>query len=125
MKRPFRGFEVVGLAAALAGAGACAPNNSVKPGAPVLIEVSIVEGGGATITSIPPSAALCAAGTASGGACSTTSDKTCVLAKNWCRCGAAPAAPMPMPPSTCTDGGVAGASGAAGAAGTSGGAANP
>ncbi len=64
MKRPFRGFEVVGLAAALASGAACAPSNSVKSGAPVLIEVSIVEGGGATITSIPPGAAACPAGTA-------------------------------------------------------------
>ncbi|HVT07601.1 MAG TPA: hypothetical protein VHO67_09090, partial [Polyangia bacterium] len=119
MKRPFRGFEVLGLAAALAGAGACTPNNSVKPGAPVLIEVSIVEGGGATITSIPPSAPVCAAGTVSGGACFTATDKTCFLTKNWCRCGAAPAAPMPMPAPTCTDGGVADA----GAAGSAGGAA--
>ncbi len=119
MKRPFRGFEVVGLAAVLAG-GACAPSNAVKSGAPVLIEVSIVEGGGASITSIPAGAAACAAGTASGGTCYTTgdhADKTCFLAQNWCRCASEPAATMPMPAPTCTDGGMAGMSGAAGGAG--------
>ncbi|HSS39813.1 MAG TPA: Ig-like domain-containing protein [Polyangia bacterium] len=124
MKRPFRGFEVVGLAAVLAGGAACAPSNAVKSGAPVLIEVSIVEGGGATITSIPAGATACAAGTAPGGTCSTSADKTCFLAQNWCRCGAAPGAPMQMPTPTCTDGGLAGMSGAAGgAAGGAGGAA--
>ena len=126
MKRPFRGFEVVGLAAALASGAACAPSNSVKSGAPVLIEVSIVEGGGATITSIPPGAAACPAGTATGGMCYATGDhqdRTCFLAQNWCRCAAAPAPAMQMPMPTCTDGGVAGTSGAAGAAGGAAGAA--
>ncbi|MES1165581.1 MAG: hypothetical protein ABUR63_07485, partial [Verrucomicrobiota bacterium] len=126
MKRPLRGFEVVGLAAALAGSAACAPSNSVKSGAPVLIEVSIVEGGGATITSIPPGAAACAAGTTSGGMCDASGDhidKTCFLGQSWCRCGAAPAPAMQMPMPSCTDGGLAGMSGAAGAAGGAGGAA--
>ena len=36
MKRPFPRFEVLGLTAALALAGACTPDNAVKPGAPVL-----------------------------------------------------------------------------------------
>ncbi len=120
MKRPFPGFEVVGLAAALASGAACAPNNSVKSGAPVLIQVSIVEGSGATVTSIPAGAAACAPGLATGDPCRTSGeqkDKTCFLAQNWCRCGAAPGAPMPMPAPTCTDGGMAGMSGAAGAAG--------
>ena len=36
MKRPFPRFEVLGLTAALALVSSCSPNNSVKPGAPVL-----------------------------------------------------------------------------------------
>ena len=49
MKRPLRRFEVIYLAVVLGGDGACTPNNSVKPGAPVLTQVAIVEGGGAAI----------------------------------------------------------------------------
>jgi hypothetical protein len=117
MKRPFRGFEVVGLAAAVAAGAACAPSNSVKSGAPVLIEVSIVEGGGATVTSIPAGEPACAAGTVGGGGCDPSTAGTCFLATkhNWCRCAAnmAPAAPTSGP--SCTDGGTdAGAGGAGG-----------
>jgi len=54
MNRPFPRLEVLGLTAALALAGACTPNTSVKPGAPVLIELSIVENGGASITTVTP-----------------------------------------------------------------------
>jgi hypothetical protein len=93
----------------------------------VLTEVSIVEGGGASVTSIPAGAGECAAGTTGGGSCFTTTDTTCFLtsAANWCRCVAnpAPAAPATPPPS-CTDAGAAngGAGGAAdaGAAGSGG-----
>ena len=68
MKRPFRGFEVVGLVAALAGGAACTPSNSVKSGAPVLIEVTIVKAGRHDHHASPP-APQPVPGTASGGAC--------------------------------------------------------
>ena len=41
MNRPFPRLEVLGLTAALAFVGACTPNNSVKPGAPVLTEMTL------------------------------------------------------------------------------------
>lgn len=122
MKRPFRRFEGIGLAAALAVGAGCTPNNSVKSGAPVLIEVSIVEGGGAKVTSIPAGAGACPAETAAGGTCDPAAATTCFLAtaSNWCRCAAtmAPAPATPAP--TCTDGGTAGAGGVAGSTGAAG-----
>jgi hypothetical protein len=90
MKRPLRRFEVICLAAALGGGGACTPNNSVKPGAPVLIQVSIVEGGGTTVTNIPPGEPACAADAVAGNPCATDAGTTmCELPTSvWCQCGA-------------------------------------
>ncbi len=112
MKRPLRRFEVICLAVALGGGGACTPDNSVKPGAPVLTQVSIVEGGGASITSIPAGAVACTADVTAGGACYTTAPMCTQPMAVWCRCvpQAAPSAPTAAP--ACD----AGASGAAGGA---------
>lgn len=88
MNRPFPRFEVLGLTAALALAGACTPNNSVKPGAPVLTGLSIIEGGGATITTVTPTTDFCPAGTAEGGACDPVAFPVCeaVTSNVLCRC---------------------------------------
>ena len=120
MKRPLRRFEVVYLAAVLGVGGACTPNNSVKPGAPVLTTVSIVEGGGATITNIPATAPGCPAEATAGNACFTTAPMCFELVSgNWCRCVAnmAPAAPTPGPDCGGAGGAAGGAGGAAGAGG--------
>src|SRR6185312_415355 len=71
MKRPFPRFEVLGLAAALAAGAACTPNNSVKPGAPVLMELALVENGGAQITTVTQTTTTCPDKTAEGGGCPT------------------------------------------------------
>jgi hypothetical protein len=130
MKRLFPQIErpiLVGLAAALATLGAaCSPNQSVKPGAPVLTEIDIVENPytATNVTSIPSNVADCPTGAASdgggasdGGAGATTAAMTggmcdptvpiCrqVSAKNWCRC-VANTPPSPPPASTCTDAGT-------------------
>lgn len=123
MKRPFRRFEVICLAAALAGGAGCTPDHSVKPGAPVLTEVFIVDNGAAT--SIPAGSQACAATAVTGGACDPAADTTCFQAtvNNWCRCVPTPAPAAPMPAPAC-DGGMsdaaAGTSGAAGAGGMGG-----
>lgn len=122
MKRQFPRIErpaLWGLAAALTTLGAaCTPNNSVKPGAPVLFEMDILENGGANITSIGPTTLDCvsadggaptdagvsadastpadagAVGVKDGGACDPTADLLCRQASNWCRCaGTDPANP--------------------------------
>lgn len=88
MNRPFPRFEVLGLTAALSLAGACTPNNAVKPGAPVLIELSIVENGGATITTVTPTTVSCHGDTPEGGPCDSVADAVCESAAtgNLCRC---------------------------------------
>lgn len=130
MKRLFPRIErpaLIGLAVALATFGiACSPNQSVKPGAPVLTEIDIVENpytATQNVTSIPGDVSDCpgaaagdgsaqdgaAGGTAAatGGMCDPTVP-ICrqVSAKNWCRCVAnsPPAAPTPTP--SCTDAGT-------------------
>src|SRR6185312_2818232 len=107
MKRPFRRFEVLSFAAALAGGAGGTPDHSVKPGAPVLTEVFIVEPGAAPV-SIPAGAQACAATTATGGGCDPAGDQTCFQASsnNWCRC--IKNSPPPDPPPAC-DGGMGGA----------------
>ena len=93
MNRPFPRLEVLGLTAALALVGACTPNNSVKPGAPVLTGLSIIEGGGATITTVTPTTDFCPAGTAEGGACDPVAFPVCeeVTSNVLCHCVAPPA----------------------------------
>jgi hypothetical protein len=105
MKRPFPRFEVLGLTAALALAGACTPNNAVKPGAPVLTGISIVENPGGfpytdTVTTISPTTGFCPAGTSEGGACDPTVPPVCetVTSNVLCRC--VPPPPPPMPAAT-------------------------
>ncbi len=114
MNRPFPRSEVLGLTAALALAGACTPNTSVKPGAPVLTEMKLVENG-SSVTTIPANVAECPA-TAIGGSDAGINGGMCdpsvsicrlTSASNWCRCvpNPAPAAPTPPGPN-CVDGGL-------------------
>jgi Bacterial Ig-like domain len=133
MKRLFSKIErpaLIGLAAALVTFGAaCNPNQSVKPGAPVLTEVDIVENPysptSQNVTSIPSAVTDCPTGAASdggssadgatGGTTAAASGGMCdpavpicrqVSAKNWCRCFAnTPPSPPPAPPN-CTDAGT-------------------
>jgi len=92
MNRPFPRFEVLGLTAALALVGACTPNTSVKPGAPVLIELSVVENGGATITTVTPTTLTCPGATPEGGGCDSVKYAVCEATNNnLCRC-------VPNPP---------------------------
>src|SRR4051812_2814186 len=97
MNRPFPRFEVLGLTAALALVGACTPNTSVKPGAPELIELSIVENGGASITTVTPETKLCPGTPAEGGACDPVICAVCEAAPPVCGCVANPAPPPPPP----------------------------
>src|SRR6185312_8894848 len=121
MKWPFRRFEVLCLAAALASGAGCTPDHSVKPGAPVLTEVFIVEPGAAPV-SIPAGAQACPATAPTAGGCDPNADKACFQAtlNNWCRC-LPNAAPTPPAAAQACDGGMGGAaagtSGAAGAGG--------
>ena len=105
MNRPFPRLEVLGLTAALALAGACTPNTSVKPGAPVLTEMSVVESSatGPVVTTFTSSAVECPTGAATGGMCDPAAP-TCrqTAASNWCHCVANGPAPMPA----CTDAGT-------------------
>jgi hypothetical protein len=102
MKRPFPRFEVLGLTAALALAAACTPDNAVKPGAPVLTSISIVEGGGTTITTVTSSTGLCPAGTKEGGACDPTAPPVCesVISNALCHCVPPPPPAMSAPAAT-------------------------
>jgi hypothetical protein len=137
MKRLFPRIErpaLVGLAAALATFGAaCSPNQSVKPGAPVLTEIDIVENPytatnvtsiPANVTDCPTSAAIDDGGagdggakdgatgattaTATGGMCDPAAVPICrqVSAKNWCRCVANTPPSPPAPAPSCTDAGT-------------------
>src|SRR5580698_7252259 len=100
MNRPFPRFEVLGLTAALAFVGACTPNTSVKPGAPVIIELSVVENGGATITTVTPTTLSCPGATPEGGACDSVKYAVCESAttNDLCRCvpNPPPTTPTPM-----------------------------
>ena len=106
MNRPFPRLEVLGLTAALAFAGACTPNTSVKTGAPVLIEMAVVESSpnGPVVTTFTSAAVECPTGAATGGMCDPATP-TCrqTAASNWCQC-VANSSPAPMP--ACTDGGT-------------------
>src|ERR1700734_81161 len=99
MNRPFPRFEVLGLTAALALVGACTPNTSVKPGAPVLIELSVVENGGATIPTVTPTTPSCPGATPEGGPCDSVMYAVCEATNNnLCRCVPSPAPPPPPLP---------------------------
>ncbi len=100
MNRPFPRLEVLGLTGALALVGACTPNNSVKPGAPVLTEISIIENGGATITTVTPMTGFCPAATPEGGPCDSVAYAVCEseTTNNLCRCVPNPMMPPPPPP---------------------------
>jgi hypothetical protein len=99
MKRPFPRFEVLGLTAALVGV-ACTPSNSVKPGAPVLMEMTIVENGGASYTTVKADTPSCPPGTADQGGCASAISACQAITTNiLCRCIANPPPPPPPPPS--------------------------
>jgi hypothetical protein len=94
------------LAGLLMGAAACTPNQGVKPGAPQLIEFTIVQGG-TTPTTIRPDTPECVTAIVTGDAClpngrmadgadggtldaDVPPDSLCrqASANNWCTCGA-------------------------------------
>jgi len=92
MKRPFPRFEVLGLTVALVGV-ACTPNNSVQPGAPVLMEMEVVENGGYNITTVTAMTSGCPAGTTDGVGCASADPACQQLTTNiLCHCvaGATP-----------------------------------
>jgi hypothetical protein len=116
MKRPFPRFEVLGLTAALALAAACTPDNAVKPGAPVLTSLSIVENPGGfpytdTVTTVTATTGFCPAATKEGDACDPVAYPSCeaVPSNILCRCVAAPAhaAPPHPAPAASSDAGTA------------------
>ena len=77
--------------------GGCSPNNGVKPGAPVLTKLTILENG-STPMDVTSDSVACAATVKGGGACFVAdnviegmtvdkADKTCQTAAfDWCRC---------------------------------------
>ena len=87
------------LVIALSCGAACTPNQGVKPGAPELIEFTIVQAGG-TATTVKPDTPDCMSGIASGAAClpmgsdagdggvGLPPDSLCrdATAQNWCTC---------------------------------------
>lgn len=92
MKRPFPRFEVLGLTVALVGV-ACTPSNSVQPGAPVLMEMEVVENGGYNITTVTAMTSGCPTGTMDGVACASADPACQQLTTNiLCHCvaGATP-----------------------------------
>lgn len=101
MKRPFPRFEVLGLTAALALGGSCTPNNSVKPGAPVLTEMVVLENG--TPYKITSSSPQCSSTVSEGAMCDPQTDGPCQVVggseggaptpPNWCRCRGVSACP--------------------------------
>jgi hypothetical protein len=89
--------EAVGLLGLLVLAGGgCSPENNVKPGAPVLLSLAIVESGGTT-TTVTADTAACSGG-ADGGTIKTqdacnpgAGDGLCKLKDDeWCRCNPDP-----------------------------------
>src|SRR3954447_23358243 len=123
MNRPFPRFEVLGLTAALALAGACTPNTSVKPGAPELIELSIVENGGASITTVKPETGRCPTPMVEGGPCDSVRYAGCEAAttNNLCRCipNTPPESPPPPADASTSDAATSDAAAAASDAATS------
>jgi hypothetical protein len=101
MNRPFPRIDVLGLTAALALGGSCSTNNSVKPGAPVLTEMVIVDNG--TPYTITPSTPVCPSTVVEGAMCNAQTDTPCQLVagadgstvtnQNWCRCRGASQCP--------------------------------
>ena len=87
MKRWLAREVLLGSAALIASLGmGCKPDQSVKPGAPVLMEMIIASASGAThITSTTPD---CTTGLADGAACTPPGDTLCRHAtmNNWCNC---------------------------------------
>ena len=118
MNRPFPRFEVLGLTAALALVGACTPNNSVKPGAPVLDRSPSSKTGAATITTVTPTTGFCPDATPPGGPCDPVAYAVCesVTTTNLCRCVPNPPSSTPTPP---TDAGASDAATSDAAAATS------
>src|SRR5262249_26842695 len=72
-------------AAAIALATACNPSNNVKPGAPVLTEIAVIENG-ATATAIIPGYGQCQAGLATGNDCDSSISVCAAPEGTWCRC---------------------------------------
>jgi Big-like domain-containing protein len=121
----FRRPAWVGAMAALSGFGAaCAPNQGVPSGAPVLYEIKIIQSG-ATVTTITADTPDCPAdgGNISGTMCAPTASALdlvrtgpapiCRSAANntWCRCNANPTPAAAPSAQSCTDGGATDAGG--------------
>jgi hypothetical protein len=87
--RPAGGTFLGPAAAAIALATSCTPNQGVKPGAPVLAEVVIIENG-MTASAIHAGATDCDAALTAGSACDPVNDTSCHVpsGNNWCRCDA-------------------------------------
>jgi hypothetical protein len=98
MKRSFPRAvtEVVGLVGLLVLANVgCSPDNDVKPGAPVLTTMSIVEPDG-TRFDVTPEATLCDTALKDGDSCDPEMDSICHTADFvWCKCNPVP---EPTPP---------------------------
>jgi hypothetical protein len=71
----------------IAGSAACEPDNSVKPGAPELIQFTIVQGG-MTATTVKSDTPDCDTAIKTSDACNPEMDGLCRLASadNWCTC---------------------------------------
>ena len=84
--QPARRALVV-LAGAVMFATACEPNNGVKPGAPELIELTIVTAG-PSATTVKTDTPDCASTATGGAACDPSSDGLCrdTTNSNWCSC---------------------------------------
>ncbi|HET6284310.1 MAG TPA: Ig-like domain-containing protein [Polyangia bacterium] len=67
---------------------ACEPDHNVKPGAPVLVSITIMDTNGGA-TEITGDTALCTAAVGAGGACAPGMDSPCRLGMStWCHCAA-------------------------------------
>jgi hypothetical protein len=116
MKRSFPRAvtEVVGLVGLLVLANVgCSPDNDVKPGAPVLTMMSIVEPDG-TRFDVTPAATSCEPAVADGESCDPDADGICHTADFlWCKCVPVPPPAAPETPPCTPDEGDAGATDAA------------
>jgi hypothetical protein len=76
---------LVVFAGALSYAAACTPDNSVKPGAPQLVEFTIVTAG-PSATTVKTDTPNCASTAATGATCDPASDGLCRQSDDWCQC---------------------------------------
>jgi len=107
MKRLFPRAVPEALFALLLVGGGCSPSSDVKPGAPVLTMLSIVDPSG-TRLDITAAAAECAMGVKEGDSCDPAVDMLChTAAFDWCNCVAVPEQPAPPCSADVPDAGAA------------------